>query len=264
MTPTIVFDDHVLKRRINALSSALRKKPAEIVARIARQWVEICIQLTPPTGKSPLSEGSGAALEAGRKAIESDVSRLFKSAEDIDIIGPQGSPATDVGKQFWKAARRGNMDVALDIVRKAGLQFGSVARVPDSSIHQRNRGSTGRVLRKPIPHLITAGGRIKSYIANVQRKIGYARSGWKDAAQALGARGRYVPAWMNRHNGPGRIDGRLTGFHPYVTFANEVGYIQRAGRKLRIMAAGHRILVRKLDAELTALAGINRRAWKRG
>lgn len=264
MNPHIEFDNSVLRKRIVALNGALKKEPPEIIRRVARQWVEMCIRLTPPVGKNPFSETPGAALEVGREAIKRDIERVFVPAEILEMIGPQASPASDVGKAFWRAARRGRMDEANKILKANGLEYAAVTRTVDPAFHKRQRRRVnGRVMRTPQRHLVTNAGRIQTYIREVQKKIGFARSGWKEAAINLKVRPRHFPAWASRHSGRGKYQGRLSGFHPFIIFGNLVGYIQRAGRSLNIMRKSHRKILKNLEQELVVLGTRSKNAWKR-
>jgi hypothetical protein len=113
------------------------------------------------------------------------------------------------GKTTGSAAKKvGEAHVMNDILR-----IMKPVRRPDgedpATIHARYRNSRGTVGRGLGNRRYGVNPAIlRSYIAQMQKRVGYLVSGWAHTAQALGN----VPmnAWMRRNSAPGSVDLKIT------------------------------------------------------
>jgi hypothetical protein len=98
-----------------------------------------------------------------------------------------------------------------------------VQRAPDPMTHQAARVN-GRVKKRRSPNVaIERESALKSYIRQVQQRVGQAKAGWVVAARLLSAR---FPAWIL---GAGRElgsveDNTASANDPEITLSNEVPY----------------------------------------
>jgi hypothetical protein len=85
----------------------------------------------------------------------------------------------------------------------------------------------------------------ETYIARIQKRVGFAKGSWLNAGKAIGGRIRGAVQWATRHKqSPGSATIK-TGDNPAVTLVNKLDYIEdvstRKGIKLALQVAAGRL-----------------------
>jgi hypothetical protein len=108
--------------------------------------------------------------------------------------------------------------------------------------------------------IVTSPKALNSYIAKIQKRVGFAKGSWINAAKAIGGRVRGAAQWTTRHKqSPGTATVK-TGDKPAVTLINKLDYIEQV-----TTATGIEIALRVASGKLrkalsTSLRVINDRA----
>lgn len=188
---------------------------ARAVTRFAAQVVRDCHLTTPPGGKGARS--NSAARKRGDANIDYDVRHTLISVDDInftEMLVEKGIKRTVDGFEGKQ-----NSKAAMDIFRNAGFRWvGGVVANPTEKFH---RWAMKQNRKYVIPTATEA--RRDTIIKQLQKRLGYARSGWRAAMSKLKIP---VPPWVRRHNGPGYFRGIVDSNKPEILFANMVPYVQ--------------------------------------
>jgi hypothetical protein len=116
------------------------------------------------------------------------------------------------------------------------------------------------VTRRSPAQIVTSPKARETYIAKIQKRVGFAKGSWINTAKALGGRVRGAAQWATRHKqAPGTATVK-TGSKPSVTLINSLDYIDQVtttkGINLALQVAAGRL--RKALA--TSLKKINDKA----
>ena len=96
----------------------------------------------------------------------------------------------------------------------------------DPMLHKQSRNDRGRVKRKKPAMIVTTGKALDTYIAKIQRRVGFAKGAWINAAKAIGGRVRNSAQWVTRHKqSPGTARVK-TGTRPSVTLITNLSYMR--------------------------------------
>jgi hypothetical protein len=207
----------------------------DVIRMQARLLVERLIEWTPPFGKNKAAQTKGAL------AVESDVRRVFIPFKDVPFlvkeIAAQRLEAMSSEKNLDKVKFRDPSIQKLwnkrdwDVLRiifersaEAKSRNMRVVRVPDPAEHQKARvGGRVRKGRRPTV-VIEKEAALRSYIREVQKRVGKAKAGWIAGARAVAAK---FPAWIGKSGGEilGRVqDQSNQADNPSITMSNEVEY----------------------------------------
>ncbi len=116
------------------------------------------------------------------------------------------------------------------------------------------------VIRKHPAQIVTSAKARDSYIAKIQRRVGFAKGSWINAAKAIGGRVRGAAQWVTRHKqAPGTATVK-TGNKPSVTLINNLDYIEQVSTHKGIELALQIAAGRLRKALVTSLQKINERA----
>jgi hypothetical protein len=111
---------------------------------------------------------------------------------------------------------------------------------------------------------VTSPKALDSYIAKIQKRVGFAKGSWINAAKAIGGRVRGAAQWATRHKqAPGTAVVK-TGDSPAVTLINKLDYIEQvttatgieialrvaAGRLRKALATSLRVINEKTNARM--------------
>lgn len=142
------------------------------------------------------------------------------------------TPPGGGGVQGTEAKKRGEAKVVGDIRKLMERGRGkNVSAEAAADIHRRNRDSRGRVRRELSPKIKVRASDLAKLIRDKKRMVGFLASGWKAAASKFGAR---LPAWINRHAGPGSGRVRLNATMVEVSATNSVSYASRMDIERRL------------------------------
>jgi hypothetical protein len=204
-----------------------------ILTTQGRLLAERCQAFTPP--RSP---GQGKA------AVARDITNIFRplSASTFKDPGIRKIVRTD-DRPAWEK-------VALNFGGSHNLK-GTKAIGFSADWHNRNRNKRGRGFRAKYGNLgvVTLGPEARearSYLKDVQKRVGWARAGWNMGITALG--GHVITPWVSKHGvARGRFeDGRMTP-DPYIRVINDTSWAKQSNEGTRILR--NAIVARARDME---------------
>ena len=256
------------------VSVILRQQAKSIVTNSQRTGV---MDLTPPTLGTGAVGSVSEQRKAGERAVARDVGSVFISAKAAVKQAKDENPKA--GRLLSRLLRERKIDDALNILRYAGGQrqvnvrghlraggtavksyqqqrstpaFKSLSRIteiradPDKALHKRLRNNRGRVNQSRPSMMVTDPASLTAYIREKQAMVGYHKAGWKASAVAVGAS---VPAFVARHNAPGRVIDNLAqpGARFGITFINETRSIGIHNIALGIAAKALQFAAGRID-----------------
>jgi hypothetical protein len=169
-------------------------------------------------------EARGLAVELARNTRPYGFSeKAKKRGEKAVAISIDRGPAD----RFWahiqnRRFARARQALSESTSKWKGLPVGRL----DPKLHQQSRtGPHANVQRREPAQIVTNRKALDTYIAKIQRRVGFAKGTWIKAAKAIGGRVRGAAQWTTRHRkAPG--DARVkTGIKPSVTIINRLDYI---------------------------------------
>lgn len=252
----------------------LRQQAKSIITNSQRTGV---MDLTPPTAGQGAVGSVSDQRKAGERAVARDISSVFISAKAAVKKAKEDDPRA--GRLLSRLLRERHLDAAMAVLRNAGNEinvtvrahargdgvgvksytqkrtgprFKSLARInqirdyPDPPLHARLRNNRGRVNQSLPSVMISDPASLTSYIRKKQAMVGYHKAGWKASASAVGAA---VPAFVARHNAPGKVIDNLAQPGPRfgITFINETRSISIHNIALGIAAKALQFAANRID-----------------
>jgi len=202
---------------------------------------------------------SEKAKKRGEKAVAGDIVKVFAlpsdAYEDMRLL----DPAAD---RFWANIQNRRFSKAEKTLQSSNSPWKDlpVGRL-DPKLHKASRtGKNANVRRRTPAQIVTNPKALNTYIAKIQKRVGFAKGSWINAAKAIGGRVRGAAQWATRHKqAPGTATVK-TGEKPAVTLVNKLDYIEQVttytGINLALQVAAGRL--RKALA--TSLRVINNKA----
>ena len=159
------------------------------------------------------------ARKRGEKAVAADIESVFATpGQAYEDLQKFDDGAAD---RFWANIQNRRFARAQEALRQSGSQWSDlrVGRL-DPSLHQWGK----RRDSKP-KQVVTSAKALTTYIARIQRRVGFAKGVWINAAKAIGGRVRGAARWATRHRkAPGTARVR-TGDKPTVTLISNLDYM---------------------------------------
>lgn len=252
----------------------LRQQARSIITNSQRTGV---MDLTPPTAGHGTVGSVSAQRKAGELAVARDISKVFISAKAAVKKVKEDDPKA--GRLLSRLLRAQQTDLAIAMFQSSGNEttitvraharkkgvgiksyrqkrtpprFLSLSRIneirdyPDPVAHFRLRNYRGRVNQLRPSIMIADSSSLKQYVLIEQAKVGYHKAGWKASAAAVGAA---VPAFVSRHNAPGKVIDNLAQPGPKfgITFINETAGIARHNIALSIAAKALNFAAGRID-----------------
>ena len=207
---------------------------------------------------------SEKAKKRGEKAVAGDIIKVFALPSDAFEKTKPGDPAA--ADRFWadiKNRRFSRAEKTLQASNSPWKQI-PVGRL-DPKLHQQSRtGKNANVKRRTPAQIVTSPKALNTYIAKIQKRVGFAKGSWINAAKAIGGRVRGAVQWATRHKqAPGTATVK-TGDKPAVTLVNRLDYIEQvtthtgielalqvaAGRLRKSLATSLRVINDKVNRSL--------------
>jgi hypothetical protein len=207
---------------------------------------------------------SEKAKKRGEKAVAGDIVKVFALPSDAFEKTQSGDPAA--ADRFWSNIQNRRFSKAEKALQSSNSNWKdlSVGRL-DPKLHQQSRtGKNANVKRKKPAQIVTSPKALDSYVAKIQRRVGFAKGSWINAAKAIGGRVRGAAQWATRHKqSPGTARVK-TGEKPAVTLVNKLDYIEQvttatgieialrvaAGRLRKALATSLRVINEKTNARM--------------
>jgi hypothetical protein len=202
---------------------------------------------------------SEKAKKRGEKAVAGDIIKVFALPSDAFEKTKPGDPAA--ADRFWaniQNRRFSKAEKALQVSNSPWKEL-SVGRL-DPKLHQQSRTINGVVRRRSPAQIVTSPKARETYIAKIQKRVGFAKGSWINAAKAIGGRVRGAAQWVTRHKqAPGTATVK-TGEKPAVTLINKLDYIEQVTTATGIEIALRVASGRLRKALATSLRVINDKA----
>ena len=206
---------------------------------------------------------SEAAKKRGEKAVAGDINRVFALPSDAYENMRLLEPA--VADRFWANIQNRRFSRAEQALKASTSNWKnlSVGRL-DPKLHQASRtGPNTNVTRKQPAQIVTSEKARETYIAKIQKRVGFAKGAWINAAKAIGGRVRGAAQWTTRHKqAPGTATVK-TGSKPSVTLINNLDYIEQVTTYKSVSLALQVAAGRLRKALATSLRKVNDQANKR-
>ena len=169
---------------------------------------------------------SDKAKKRGEGAVAGDINRVFALPSDAyDNMKLLDPAAAD---RFWANIQNRRFARAEQSLKSSNSPWKNlpVGRL-DPKLHQQSRtGRNASVKRKVPAQIVTSPKALDSYIAKVQKRVGFAKASWINAAKAIGGKVRGAAQWVTRHKqAPGTATIK-NGDKPSVTLVNNLDYIE--------------------------------------
>jgi hypothetical protein len=261
-------------------AAATKQSIAEVVRQQARLMLRDdggngIIKFTPPVGEQE-------AKARGDATVRRDIHRVFLTRASAQEIAKRAKV-----RGLKQAFRDNNHTKILDLLNKTqpgtarvkgyernGKQVAgytqrrqvsslnnnrlgfltSVSEAPDRSVHRSRQDANKHVRRNRWSQLVLSKGALTAYIAEIQKRVGTMKAGWRPAARALGIS---VPSFVaNAERASGSVSIDLGGDNPSVTMINSTPRADRvAAKAIDFVRAGREDAMRtNLEKVLAAQA----------
>ena len=200
------------------------------------------------------------ARKRGEKAVAGDIHKVFATPDQ----SYESAKAADMGPadRFWAHIQNRRFARARQALAESPSKWRDlpVGRL-DPKLHKASRtGPHANVTRREPAQVVTSPKALDAYIKRIQRRVGFAKGTWINAAKAIGGRVRGAAQWATRHRqAPGTATVR-TGPKPAVTLVSRLDYMEEVttdtGIELALKVAAGRLR----RALATSLRKVNERA----
>jgi hypothetical protein len=261
-------------------AAATKQSIAEVVRQQARLMLRDdggngIIKFTPPVGEQEAKARGDAvvrrdihrvfltrasAQEIAKRAKVRGLKQAFRDnnhARILDLLNK-----TQPGTARVKGYERNGKQVAGYTQRRQVSSLNnnrlgfltSVAEAPDRSVHKSRQNANKQVRRNRWSQLVLSKGALTTYIAEIQKRVGTMKAGWRPAARALQLSVPNFVANVERASGSVSID--LGGDNPSVTMVNSTPRANRvAAKAIDFVRAGREDAMRtNLEKILSAQA----------
>jgi hypothetical protein len=200
---------------------------------------------------------SNKARKVGEDSVAKDISGVFAAPSNAFAEMRKSDPVA--ADRFWANIQNRRFKRAENNLRNSSSAWNDVpvGRL-DPKLHQW--GQLGADKPKQI---VTSPKARDTYIARIQKRVGFAKGTWINAAKSIGGRVRGAVQWATKHKqAPGSAKIR-TGDSPSVTLVNNLDYIEDVTTYKGIQLALQIAQARLRKALTTSLRKINEQANNR-
>lgn len=203
---------------------------------------------------------SEKAKKRGEKAVAGDILKVF-ATPDQAYETAKAADSTQADR-FWAQIQNRRFARAKQALGASPSKWRNldVGRL-DPKLHQQSRtGPQANVTRKEPAQVVTSRKALDTYIARIQRRVGFAKGVWINAAKAIGGRVRGAAQWATRHRkAPGSATVK-TGDKPAVSLISRLDYMDDVTTETGIRLALNNAAARLRKALSTSLRKVNDRA----
>ena len=209
---------------VNRLLNRYPEKVGRTLESLVKQEARgLAVELARNTRPFGFSE---AAKQRGEKAVAKDISGVFALPSDAYEKTKLADPVA--ADRFWANIQNRRFSRAEKTLQSSNSLWKdlSVGRL-DPKLHHQSRNNKGTVTRSKPAQIVTSPKARDAYIARIQKRVGFAKGAWINAAKAIGGRVRGSEQWVTRHKqSPGKATVK-TGTKPSVTLINSLDYIDQ-------------------------------------
>ena len=196
---------------------------------------------------------SEAAKKRGEKAVAKDISGVFAlPSVAFEEIKKSDPAAAD---RFWANIQNRRFTRAEKTLRQtsSGWKDLTVGRL-DPKLHE-----WGKLGAEKPKQIVTSPKARDTYIARIQKRVGFAKGSWINAGKSISGRIRGAVQWATRHKqAPGSANVK-TGDKASVTLVNKLDYIDDVTTYKGVQLALQIAAARLRKALSTSLRKINER-----
>lgn len=256
MQPEFKVDVRQHTRSLRRLAAETRRDGAKILRQSGRRVAVNFAFQTQPLGFS------AAAHDRGRGRVAADTRRVFATPRDIYRQIALGRGDKETADWFWRAFKDGDTRAMKKAMQVAGIAL-PVGKTVRKELRGPARNRRGRVPRESYRQLVTDNERLKRFVDRLQKRVGFAKSGWAACAQDLGGT-RGIPRWAKGRKVSGYKPGQATaadrGMASSITLRNFVRYVRRIFTPAQEQAALDREVRTQEDLLRRAIEANKRRA----
>ena len=207
---------------------------------------------------------SEKAKKRGEKAVGKDIQKVFATPGQAY----ESAMAQDMGPadRFWANIQNRRFARARQALAESPSKWKTlpVGRL-DPKFHKESRtGPQANVTRREPAQIVTSSKALETYIKRIQKRVGFAKATWINAAKAIGGRVRGAAQWATRHRkAPGTATVK-TGAKPAVTLVSRLDYMDDVTTETGIRLALEVAAGRLRRALATSLRKINERTNRSG
>ena len=202
---------------------------------------------------------SQKARKRGEKAVAKDILKVFATPDQAYKTAKAAD--SKQADRFWAHIQNRRFARARKALAESPSKWRDlpVGRL-DPKLHQQSRtGPQANVTRKEPAQIVTNRKPLDTYIAKIQRRVGFAKGVWINAAKAIGGRVRGSSQWATRHRkAPGDATVK-TGDKPSVTLVSRLDYMDDVTTETGIRLALNVASGKLRKALATSLGKINKR-----
>ena len=205
------------------LMEEMGKTEADFLKQQGRLLLDDLVHMTPPftkgsTGKGITSQSYAMQRKVGENAVKRDIKKVFRPFSPLGRYLARKSTDKYMQQRIADYAADGNLTAIRTIVKAMLGSKTDVRREVEPALHMARRNNKGRVTSSQPITFILNERQLKAYIKEMQAHVGFSKSGWAQAASALGYK---LPNWITRHNAPGLFrDDSANKLNPSLTIGN--------------------------------------------
>lgn len=206
------------------------------------------MDFTPPfrtraSVKGPPNAAHASDLSVGRKAVAFDVYKTMRPFDPKDVRSPELKRVIE-HKDFE----------AFQIIASRSPRMAGLYAIPfDPSEHLRQRNARGRVVGRDRKRVVLGddADRLNAYVAQLQNRVGFAKSGWLKALLLVGGD---APNYVAKHGTGGGdvIDDHANEENPSITAINRTPWAVRKDEGDRIFADARASRIESIISKLKA------------
>lgn len=219
-----------LNDAINDMVKGTKKTIGEILPKQVRLLMTDLAYVTRPEGKGELPKESVSRLKARIREIYPDPGWIVNLIKKADVEAGVAFALMLSGKTRGKKSANSIQSMLDKYLPNLKITIGPFDK---GALHKAQRESkrlSGRLL-------VVNRKSVNTYIARKVRMLGFAKSGYANAAKSIGG-ARGIPGWAKRHkNAPGSVTISGKGSGLTITATNSVTYLRKALNKSDEVAA---------------------------
>lgn len=235
MPGDVSVSDEVWVKWLANFSAACGKNVREVLYEEWPLLIRKVIDFTPPfatrasRGEGKTFANSASDLSVGRKAVAFDIYKTMRPFNPAEVRSPELKKIVD---------RKDVVAFNAFARNSKSSKLAGVEALPfDPGLHLRARDARGRVPGRD-RQIVVLGSDVallNKYVATVQGRVGYAKSGWLAALQLVGGD---APAYVTKQGtGAGEvIDDHANEDNPSITAINRSPWAVRKDEGERILA----------------------------
>ena len=228
MSRSLSLDSSKMRAQVSGLKEQLGRKYAITQERVTLAAREVARRAAVALAMRTFP-AIGAYVHYTKLSIAYDIRQVFISPSNaFEIL--KSEVGENWARRFYAAYKRGNIQLALDVLRQSGSSLAGIGVGPiDPEMHQAARSGYRQHVKLKTPLRIVPADRLAAYIKKVQMEVGKAAAGWSACAVILGGEDG-VPYWKSaafHGKDGGEVHTTNEATRAGITLINRVPHIRR-------------------------------------